>query len=400
MSMLSSHQSTSHELLRIHRLVKVILAMVVVVIALGAYTRLADAGLGCPDWPGCYGQLVVPSGELAVSQANMAFPERTVEPFKAWLEMIHRYFAGTLGLMVFVMAWMCLKDQQAPKALPIAISVLIIGQALLGMWTVTLKLMPVIVMAHLLGGFTLFVLLALLHYQLLQLRQRDVLPLTMAANANRTSTLNSMQNQQQPFPLCQTKRSQQISVQQDQRLTSNGILIFGIFAWCVLVMQILLGGWTSTNYAALMCTTLPICQGDWLSNLDWSTAFSFWQVGHDNYEFGVLEYPARMTIHVVHRIGAMCTAVVLGGYALSLIRGKNGHSKRMGVVILILLTLQILLGIGNVVLQLPIGIAVAHNMVGALLLVASSISIYQLWIARIVIRKEGDHEPFECTNKR
>ncbi len=144
-------------------LVRVSLVFTVIVIAMGAYTRLADAGLGCPDWPGCYGQLTVPSSKVAVEVANTLYPERAVEPYKAWLEMIHRYLAGGLGLMVFAITTIGLskKRRELGIALPISLSLVIVFQAALGMWTVTLKLMPIVVMGHLLGGFTMFSLLFL-----------------------------------------------------------------------------------------------------------------------------------------------------------------------------------------------------------------------------------------------
>ena len=139
-----------------------------VVIILGAYTRLTDAGLGCPDWPGCYGNLTVPLSEEKVAQANAAFPERPVEAFKAWNEMIHRYFAGTLGLCVLAIAIIAIRqrDKGTPVKLPLLLLGLIIFQAALGMWTVTLNLLPVVVMGHLLGGFSVLSCLFILYLRL------------------------------------------------------------------------------------------------------------------------------------------------------------------------------------------------------------------------------------------
>lgn len=147
--------------MKLIQLVKFSLLLTFVVIMLGAYTRLSDAGLGCPDWPGCYGHLGVPHQEEDVIRANLNFPERAVEHEKAWLEMIHRYFAGTLGLVIFAMTVISMRSERVNPTIPMLLSVLVVGQALLGMWTVTLKLMPVIVMLHLLGGFTLLVLQAI-----------------------------------------------------------------------------------------------------------------------------------------------------------------------------------------------------------------------------------------------
>ena len=139
-----------------------------VVIILGAYTRLTDAGLGCPDWPGCYGNLTVPLSEEKVAQANAAYPERPVEAFKAWNEMIHRYFAGTLGVCVLAIALIALRqrDKGTPVKLPLLLLGLIIFQAALGMWTVTLNLLPVVVMGHLLGGFSVLSCLFILYLRL------------------------------------------------------------------------------------------------------------------------------------------------------------------------------------------------------------------------------------------
>ncbi|MGR5540997.1 COX15/CtaA family protein, partial [Vibrio campbellii] len=203
----------------------------------------SDAGLGCPDWPGCYGKILVPQSQTDIALANQAFPERAVEPYKAWLEMIHRYVAGTLGLLIAWITFRCWKERTIRRTLPTFIAALVIFQALLGMWTVTLKLLPVVVMAHLLGGFTLLASLSLLYWKLSH--------------------------------------------------------------------QVMLGGWTSSNYAALVCTRLPICEGQWWTMLDFAKAFDWWQAGHDNYEFGVLSYGPRMTIHVVHRFGALVTTLCL-----------------------------------------------------------------------------------------
>ncbi|WP_117235101.1 COX15/CtaA family protein [Vibrio maerlii] len=306
-----------------------IIGLTLVVIVLGAYTRLSDAGLGCPDWPGCYGQLLVPQGSEQIEKANQLYPERAVESGKAWLEMIHRYFAGSLGLMVFAMTFIAIRKTQF-RVLPALISAVIIFQALLGMWTVTLKLMPVVVMGHLLGGFSLLCLLVLFHCRLT----------FFSLNGEDTSKLDSERQ--------------------------NGMLRRWAFAsLAVVALQIILGGWTSSNYAALMCTSLPICEGPWWNYLDFKTAFSFIQPGFDNYEFGVLEYPARMTIHVSHRIGAMVTTLVVLGLIWQLI--KNDMFK-VAIVVCGLLVVQVGLGIANVVLHLPLANAVLHNLVAAILL--------------------------------
>ncbi|CAE6929790.1 protein required for cytochrome oxidase assembly [Vibrio sp. B1REV9] len=319
------------------RLVQFSLCLTLVVIMLGAYTRLADAGLGCPDWPGCYGQLLVPQTEAEISKANTLFPERAVEQDKAWLEMIHRYFAGSLGIVILIMAISATKSERVDATIPILLCLLVIGQAALGMWTVTLKLMPVIVMLHLLGGFTLLVLQAVFYCQL------------------------KSQNSLYFSP------------------STKSVRLFSLITFCVVLAQVLLGGWTSSNYAALMCTALPICEGDWTSYLSWKAAFSFWQSGFDNYEFGVLDYPARMTIHVTHRIGAIITACVVLIYSVLLLKQDSHHSQRLGVWIGLALVCQILLGVSNVVFQLPIYVAVAHNLGAAVMLSLICVSQFYLW---------------------
>lgn len=138
----------------VRRLVLVSILLAIVVVSLGAYTRLTHAGLGCPDWPGCYGLLDVPETKEQIAKAELAFPERPVEPEKAWNEMIHRYFAGSLGLLILLITILSIRqrDQGTPVFLPIVILAIVTFQAALGMWTVTMKLMPIVVMGHLLGA--------------------------------------------------------------------------------------------------------------------------------------------------------------------------------------------------------------------------------------------------------
>ncbi|MGR5540627.1 COX15/CtaA family protein [Vibrio campbellii] len=319
------------------RLVKISLCLTLVVIMLGAYTRLADAGLGCPDWPGCYGQLLVPQSEAEVLKANASFPERAVEQDKAWLEMIHRYFAGTLGLVILVIAIASARAKQVDATIPILLCLLVIGQATLGMWTVTLKLMPAIVMLHLIGGFTLLAL--------------------------------------QMVFLCQLASQNNV----DFPPSSKIVRVLSIVTFGVVFSQVLLGGWTSSNYAALMCTTLPICEGNWISYLSWKEAFSFWQSGFDSYEFGVLDYPARMTIHITHRIGAIVTTAVVLTYCYVLLQQGSQYLQKIGKWLCFTLVCQILLGVSNVLFQLPIFIAVAHNIGAAVMLSLVCISQFYLW---------------------
>ena len=308
-------------------------ALAVVVVILGAYTRLSDAGLGCPDWPGCYGHLDVPKEHHEVTAANEAYPDRPVEAHKAWKEMIHRYFAGTLGLVILALAIIALRNRNQPGqqvVLPVVLVGIVIFQALLGMWTVTIKLNPTIVMAHLMGGFTT---LSLLWW--LSIRQGSL----YTARAMYESTFKPLQG-------------------------------LALIALIVVVLQIMLGGWTSANYAALACVSdFPTCHGQWWPPMDFKEGFVLWRGTEMNFEFGVLDNDARIAIQMTHRIGAVVTLLVVGFLAwrlMALQGARNLHS--MGIVLLLVLLLQIALGISNVLLQLPLLIAVAHNGVGALLL--------------------------------
>lgn len=308
-------------------------ALTVVVVILGAYTRLSDAGLGCPDWPGCYGHLDVPKSHSEISTANEAFPHRPVEAHKAWKEMIHRYFAGTLGFVILTMAIIALRNRKETNqivGLPIALVGIVIFQGLLGMWTVTEELNPTIVMAHLMGGLTT---LSLLWW--CSIRQGGL----FMARTMYESTLKPIQG-------------------------------LALLALVVVVVQIMLGGWTSANYAALACLDdFPTCHGDWWPPMDFKEGFVLWRGTELNFEFGVLYNDARVAIQMVHRIGAVITLLIVGLLAWRLMMLQGARNLRsMGLVVLFVLILQIALGISNVLLQLPLSIAVAHNAIGALLL--------------------------------
>lgn len=322
-----------------HRLVVFTCFLAFAVVLLGAYTRLTDAGLGCPDWPGCYGKLLVPESEQHVTEKHY-LEQRPLEPHKGWKEMVHRYFAGTLGLLILVLAvwaWIRRREPGQPVWLPTILLGLVIFQALLGMWTVTLQLKPVVVMAHLLGGFSTLALLVLLALRTRAGERPGVQPVNMQWRG------------------------------------------LAVAALLVLVMQIALGGWTSSNYAALACPDFPQCQDSWWPETDFGEAFVLWRGLGVNYEFGVLDHPARTAIHLTHRIGALVTFLVLGWLALRLIGDAAGALRGTGWLIAGLLLLQIALGIANIVLQLPLGVATAHNGVAALLLLSLVLLNYQLW---------------------
>lgn len=299
----------------------VLLALVVIV--LGAYTRLSDAGLGCPDWPGCYGHLTVPEKVLGDTY------DRPLETGKAWKEMVHRYVAGTLGLLVLVIVFMVMRKAPLIKqsiVLPLALLVTIIFQALLGMWTVTLLLSPLIVSAHLLGGFTT---LSLLWWLLLNQQQKVDIALKI-------NSLSSMK-------------------------------VASLVALVLIIIQILLGGWTSTNYAALACgTEFPTCAASWWPSMDFKNGFDFTHKPNVNYEFGVLDSPARTAIHFTHRIGALVVFTYFCFFSVVLF--KSTEMKLLGTLLFLTLIVQVSLGTLNVVLALPLSISVLHNLVASILL--------------------------------
>lgn len=348
-------------------------AFAFVVIVFGAFVRLSHAGLSCPDWPTCYGKATWPGHELEIAHANSAFPDRPFEDHKAWREQVHRMVAGALGLLVFALALTAVHRRRGLFAAVIgaaaaaalgtvlyikglhAISVALSGvaialpllaawrlqrtgpwrvaviafavvifQAMLGMWTVTLLLKPVVVMAHLLGGLLTF---SLLGYVALHLADS-------------------------PEPT---------SAQLRLRPLVTGALV-------LLALQIALGGWTSANYAALACgMDFPKCAGSWWPMTDFREAFVLWRGIGVNYEGGVLDAAARASIQIAHRIGAVIVFVYI--MALAVLAWRR-RLRMLAALVGTLLCLQVALGIANVKLLLPLPLATAHNGVAALLLLA------------------------------
>ena len=326
-------------MLEIKKLVFVSILLAILVVSLGAYTRLTHAGLGCPDWPGCYGLLDVPETSEQIAEAEKAFPERPVEPEKAWNEMIHRYFAGTLGLLILLISILSIKrrHQGGPVFLPLFLLLVVTFQAALGMWTVTMKLMPIVVMAHLLGGFTTLCLLFLLYLRITPYRI--------------------------PVGDWSIKRYAKYSM-------------FGI---AILTAQIALGGWTSSNYAALQCTELPICQDGWVEQLTFEDSFDLIPPEKDTYEFGHLGHESRVTIHVMHRIGAIVTFLYLAWLSIAILRrAQTSFFRNVPKLLLTVLIAQVGLGISNIVMSLPLAVAVSHNVVAACLMLVLISLTYSL----------------------
>jgi cytochrome c oxidase assembly protein subunit 15 len=301
------------------------------VVMLGAWVRLTDAGLGCPDWPGCYGRLVVPDAAEEIRNDY----GRPLEAGKAWREMIHRYLASTLGLVcvaLAVLAWLNRRDLGQPRCAPLVLVALVVFQGLLGMWTVTLLLKPIVVVAHLLGGFATLALLAWL-------------------GRWRTVRLSA---------------------------ATAGLRALGLAAAAALVLQISLGGWTSANYAALACPDFPTCQTQWWPAIaDFGEGFVLWRGIGIDYEGGVLDHPARVAVHFAHRLGAVLAAVLIAllGWRLA----RRAGTRADGVAVLAVLLLQLGLGVSIVVFGVPLAVAVLHNGVAALLLLAVMNANQRIW---------------------
>lgn len=302
------------------------------VVLLGAWTRLVDAGLGCPDWPGCYGQLVVPDNTTALAHS----PHAPLEVGKAWVEMVHRYVAsglGFLGLILLWLAWRLRRLTDYPRRTSLLLLIAILVQGAFGAYTVTLKLWPQVVMLHLLGGLNVMVLFLWLHLRLRQLGQTSRKP----------------------------------------RMSRPGVL--WLLAIALLVGQLALGGWTSSNYAGLACQGGAACNGQWWPSMDWSEGFHLTQTIGPSYLHGQLHAEARTAIHWAHRLGALA----LGGILL-LLAGKY-HGQRALRPYLALLAgaygLQLALGIANVLLWLPLGLALAHTAGAALLVLAMTLAVWR-----------------------
>lgn len=312
--------------------------LAVLVVGLGAFTRLVDAGLGCPDWPGCYGQLMWPETEAEIAKANKAFTDAApVDTDKTWPEMVHRYFASSLGLVVIALLLMVRRQKLRPQKLPVFLLALVILQGMFGMWTVTLKLWPQVVTTHLLGGFGTLALLWLLAMRLARVTDQ---PESSVA---------------QPVAVPKTLR----------RLASIGLV--------AVVVQIALGGWTTSNYAALACIDFPTCHQQWLPAADFRQGFDLTQQVGPNYLGGLMDNDARTAIHFSHRVGALVVTLVLSLLIMSLWRARvvlGSLAGGLAIAVAGLLLLQISLGISNVLLALPLAVAVSHNGVGALLLLS------------------------------
>jgi len=316
-----------------------------VVVVLGAYVRLTAAGLGCPDWPGCYGHLT-PAGAAQSADATGAFPGRPLEPGKAWREMIHRYAVGTLSVIVILVTALSLSARrQRVVSVPLALVLFatLIMQALLGMLTVTWRLNPLIVTLHLLFGMTT---LGLFWWLLLSLPRGSWGATALQGAGHAVSGGGAS------------------TLVHARRLTLLGL--------AALALQIALGGWTSSNYAAIACPDFPTCQNAWWPHGDFHNAFTVWRGLGVNYEGGVLDNSARVAIHFTHRLGALVTTAALALAALFVLRRRSLPAARPRAwAVLAALALQLTIGISMVLKTFPLWLATAHTAGAAQLLLAT-----------------------------
>lgn len=306
-----------------------------VVIALGAWTRLVDAGLGCPDWPGCYGFVVFPTDAAEIALAESRYPAFPYDINKAIPEVVHRYFAATLGLIAILLTYISFKTKEDKKLRwwSLGLLVFICCQGLFGYLTVSLKLLPIIVTGHLFGGFFT---LSLFFFIFIKAGNFEVL------KKMRVPQLKSI----------------------------------SLIALIILLFQIFLGAWTSTNYASLACVDFPTCQGSYLPEMDFKQGFDFSQEVGPNYLYGLLDNSARVAIHYSHRISAIIVTIV---FLILISKLWFSSAAPLASTIGILLLTQISLGIINVIYVLPLYVAIAHNLVAATLLLATFTVNYLAW---------------------
>ena len=327
----------------------VLLAFAVVV--LGAYVRLTAAGLGCPDWPGCYGHVTPFGAEQSVATgASLSGPPLDVD--KAWHEMIHRYAAGALVLLIVLIVALTSLSRHSPVRPRYALGLLatVGAQAALGMLTVKWQLTPLIVTLHLLFGLGTLTLMWWLWLTL-----RNHLEPRHAWRSRATESKDALQS----------------------RTERRARMLAGL-ALVSLLTQISLGGWTSSNYAAVACPDFPTCQGSWWPAMDNREAFVVWRTSTANYEGGLLTGAARVAIHFTHRLGALiatCALLLAAVYVLCC-RGLR-HMHAAAMVVLVALVLQLTIGISMVLWGFPLWLATAHNAGAALTLLAVITLVYQ-----------------------
>jgi cytochrome c oxidase assembly protein subunit 15 len=292
-------------------------------ILFGAFTRLSDSGLGCPDWPGCYGTSNPFRAMAEIKAAEAAMPTGPVTVFKAWVEMIHRYLAMGVGVLIIAQVVLAFKQIRAHRSFAIKGSLFLLAlvclQGAFGAWTVTLKLQPIIVSMHLILALILF-------SSMVWFAQRnDVRPIKPAT------------------------------------FKAHMPIAMILIAVITLFVQIFLGAWVSTNYAVLACPDFPTCMGAWYPKMDWQNAFYLWRELGQAKSGEVIPMTALVTIHWTHRVGAIVASAVLLFLAITALRRGNPGIAFWGKAIIALLALQIVTGVSNVVFQWPLLAALLHT---------------------------------------
>ncbi len=319
------------------KLVALLVFLTLDLVMFGAFVRLTDAGLGCPDWPGCYGHFTPAQAHVQIGQAvaEQGGTQGNVSPFKAWVEMIHRYVATIIGALIVAMAVRAALTRRRRNSVRLGLPLLLVAwvvlQGLFGAWTVTLLLKPLIVTLHLMGGIILLVFAAWFW-----MRNRDDLPRVRAGS------------------------------------TTRALLWLALLAT---LWQVFLGGWVSTNYAALACSGFPTCNGTLHPQADWLHGFTFWRNLGENPDGSAITLQALVAIQWGHRLFALALAVIVGAACVAMAR--YAELRRLALQIALLLAVQITLGAAVVIFAHPLLLAVAHNGVAALLVLLLTISVYR-----------------------
>ena len=325
------------------KLVWVTLFLTFDLIMFGAFTRLTDSGLGCPDWPGCYGQANPLQAHADIRAAETAMPTGPVTVVKAWIEMIHRYLAMGIGVLIVALmaiAWRRWlqsgrKQMKFSPLFPTLLFAFVCVQGAFGAWTVTMKLQPIIVTIHLLLGMTLLALLTWFGA-----RSSDHPAVSHSASALRISA---------------------------------------ILAIVLLVMQISLGGWVSSNYAALACPDFPLCQGAMFPQMDFANGFTLWRDLGMTAKGDYLPFPALTAIHWTHRAFALVVVMLVAWVGINAFKIEG--LRKTARWLLIMIALQFTIGVSTVFLKLPLALAVAHNGGAALLMILLVTLNYKISIA-------------------